>query len=244
MNRLKQGIKIIIMFVLLIAVVGTPLFYMEYQNQHMIDEIILSPIEPIQTGGDNVTPQDYNLWERINIVNQSVKVVSSSLIADFKNENVANQALTEIIKTMEKQLMTLCEYNALPDLMFSDVLQVSVFKETYTLQTEALRSELSISVWAIEAEYENYHIYAYMDIELSALYDVTIQAKKQNFVYESDITANGFLEYLMTFSDIPDVQEHKELFSANGSYSGQTIVLHLYSVNKETNKFTSYRFRG
>ena len=210
----------------------------------MINEIILSPMEPIQTGGDNVTPQDYNLWERIKIVNQSVKVVSSSIISDFKNENVANQAITEILKAMEKQLTTLCEYNALPDLVFSDVLQVSVFKETYTLQTEVLRSELSISVWAIDAEYENYHVYAYMDTELSALYDVTIQAKKQNFIYETDISANGFLEYLMPFSAIPNVQEREELFSANGSYSGQTIVVHLYSVNKETNKFTSYRFRG
>lgn len=240
MNRLKQGINITVMFVLLVAVVGAPLFYMEYQNQHMINEVILSPMEPIQTGSDNITPQDYNLWERIKIVNQSVKVASSSIITDFKNENVANQAITEIVKNMEKQLTTLCEYNALPDLAFSDVLQVSVFKETYILQTEVL----SISVWAIYAEYENYHVYAYMDTELSALYDVTIQAKKQNFIYETDISANGFLEYLMTFSAIPNVQEREELFSANGSYLGQTIVLHLYSVNKETNKFTSYRFRG
>lgn len=243
MHRLKQGMKIIIMFVLLLAVVGAPLFYTEYQNRHMINEIILSPMQPIHTNGENETEKDYNIWERIGIVNQSVKV-RSSVLSNFKNEDIANQAVTEIAKTMEKQLTTLCEYNVLPDLTLSDVIQVSVFKETYTHQTEALRSELSISVWAIEAEYENYHVYAYMDTKLSALYDVTIQAKNHNFIYETDISANGFLEYLMTFSAIPNVQEREELFSANGSYLGQTIVLHLYSVNKETNKFTSYRFRG
>lgn len=242
MSRLKQGIKVIIMFALLFAVVGAPLFYMEYQNRHMINEIILSPMQPIQTDGENGTAQDYNIWERIGIINQSVKV-KSSVLTDFKNENIANQAVTEIVKTMEKQLTTLCEYNALPDLTFSEVIDVSVFKETYTYQTEVIRSDFSISVWAIDAEYENYHVYAYMDTEMLALYDITIQSKNNNFIYETDISANGFLEYLLTFSPITDVQERDELFSANGSYLRQTIVLHLYSVNKETNQFTAYRFR-
>lgn len=241
MSRLKQGIQIIMIFVLLFTVVVAPLLYMQHQNRHMLNEITLSPMRPIQTGGKDEPAQDYNIWEHIGIVNQAVEV-SSSVLSAFNNENIANLAITEIIKAMEKQLTTLCEYHALPDLTFSDVLQVSVSKKTYTYKTETIRSDLSISVWAIDAEYENFIVYAYMDTKISALYDVVIQSKNDYFVYGNDISENEFLEYLLTFSPIPDMQKREEMYAANGYYMGKTIVLHLYSVNKKTNKFTAYRF--
>lgn len=241
MSRLKQGIQIIMIFVLLFAVVGAPLVYMQYQNRHMLNEVRLAPMQPWQTDAKNEIAQDYNIWERIGIINQSVRV-SSPFLSAFKDESIANQAIAEIIKAMEKQLTTLHEYHALPDLTFSDVLEASVSKETYTYKTETIRSDLSISVWAIHAEYESFHVYVYMDTKISALYDVTIQSKKNYFIYGKDISENGFLEYLQTFSPIPDVQEREEMYTAYGSYMGKTVALYLYSVNKETNKFTEYKF--
>ncbi len=237
MINLKQCIKVILMFVLLIAVAGAPLFYTEYQNNSMINEFIISPV---QTDGTNSTKQKYNFWERIGTVDKSVKI-RTPLFSYFNYDNLAGKAEAEIIKSLEKQLTIVCEYNALPDLTFSEAKQLSVFKDTYTnMQSSA---ELEISVWAIYAEYEDYHIYAYMDTETSALYDITILSKTDNFIFQSDISENGFLEYLLTFSPIPNVQERDELFSANGSYTEKTIVLYLYSVNKSTKQSTAYRFR-
>lgn len=241
MKKLKQGIKVIIMFVLLFAIVGTPLLFMEYQNRRIINEIVLSPMQPVQIDGKNELIQDYNIWERIGIITQTIKV-RSSILTDFKNEEIANLAVTEIIKTMEKQLTTLCEYNALPELTFSNLIEASVFKETYAYQPEEISSKLSISIWAIQAEYEDYYIYAYMDTEMSALYDITILSQNDDFVYQPDISKNGFLEYLLTFSPVSDIYVGDELFMANGSYTEQIISLHLCSINEVTNQFTNYRF--
>lgn len=236
MIKLKKCIKVILMFVLLFAVVSAPLFYTEYQNKSMINEFVISAVH---TDGTNSTKQKYNFWERIGTVNESVKI-RTSLFNYFYDDASAFKAEEEIINSMEKQLKTLCKYNALPNLTFSQVKQLSVFKETYTNMPPS--DELKISVWAIYAEYENYHVYAYMDTETSALYDITILSKNDSFIYQSDISENGFLEYLLTFSPIPNVKERDELFSATGSYTEKTIVLHLYSVNKSTEQFTVYRF--
>ncbi len=256
MNRLKQGIKIAMMFVLLFAIVCAPLGYMEYQNRRMIDKITLSPIRLSWTDSVKEPAQDYNFWERIGMVNQSVRVQSSAL-TEFGNESVADLAAAGLVRTMEEQLKKLCEYNALPELELSEPTAVSVFKETYTSADEANQSDLSLSVWEITAEYENYYICAYMDAEISALYDITIIAESQSiiydagasaavgsagFIYDADISEVGFLKYLLDFSPVPDVKERDELFTANAYYSEDTIVLRLYSVNKETNRYTSYRF--
>lgn len=243
MRIVKQAISIIIMFVILFAIVGAPLVYMQYQNRHMLNEVRLAPMQPGQTNTKDETTQNYNIWERIGIINQAVRV-SSPFMSVFKNESIANQAIAEIIDTMEKQLKTLIEYHALPELTFSEVLQVSIFRETYTCQTDNLHSDLSISVWAIDAEYKNFHVYAYMDTKVSALYDVTIESNKDYLTYEKKISEKGFLEYLLTFSPIPDVKEREEAYTAYGSYMGKTATLYLYSVNKETNKFTEYKFSG
>lgn len=236
MNKLKQCIKVILMFVLLTAIVGAPLLYKEYQNSRMINEFIISPL---QTDVTNDTKQKYSFWERIGTVDKSVKI-RTSILDDFNYGSLAVKAEAEIIKSMEKQLITVSEYNALPDLTFSEPQYVSVFKETYTKMSPS--AELEISVWAIYAEYEDYYIFAYMDTETSALYDITILSQTDNFIYQSDISENGFLEYLLTFSPIPNVQERDELFSATGSYTEKVIELYLYSVNKSTEQFTAYRF--
>lgn len=243
MSSVKQTIKIIIIFVILFAIVGAPLVYMQYQNRHMLNEVRLTPMQSWLTNIKDEITQNYNIWERIGIINQAVRV-SSPFTSAFKNESIANQAISEIIKTMENQLKMLIEFHALPELTFSDVLEVSIFKETYTCQTDKLYSDLSISVWAIDAEYKNFHVYAYMDTKVSALYDVTIESRKKYWVYGKEISENGFLEYLLTFSPIPDVKEREEVYTAYGSYMGESATLYLYSVNKETNKFTEYKFSG
>lgn len=241
MSRVKQAIKIIVMFVVLFMIVGAPLAYMKYQNRHMLNEVRLSSTQPQQTDNKGETVQNYNIWERIGIINQSVRV-SSPLLSAFKNESITNQAIGEIIKTMEKQLAMLREYRALPELTYSEVLQISISKETYIYQTDALHSDLSISVWAIDAEYEDFYVCAYMDTKISALYDVTIQMKDSGLVYENQISKNGFLEYLQTFSPLPDVKEREEVYAVNDAYTAKEIVLRLYSVNTKTNKFTIYSF--
>ncbi len=243
MRIVKQAISIIIMFIILFVIVGAPLVYMQYQNRHMLNEVRLAPMQPGQTNTKDETTQNYNIWERIGIINQAVRV-SSPFMSVFKNESIANQAIAEIIDTMEKQLETLVEYHALPELTFSDVVQVSIYRETYTCQTDKLYSDLSISVWAIDAEYKNFHVYAYMDTKVSALYDVTIESRKKYWVYGKEISENGFLEYLQTFSPIPDVKEREEVYTAYGSYRGESAALYLYSVNKVTSKFTEYKFSG
>lgn len=241
MSRIRQAMLIIVMIAALLLIICVPLAHMQYQSRHIMNEVKLFPVNTQQTDNRGEVIQSYSIWERIGLVSQSVRV-SSPLTSAFKSERIASQAIAEIIKTMGKQLQALQRYNALPELNYSEVLQASVTKETY-ISTDAHRSDLSLSVWAINAEYEDFRVYAYMDTKISALYDVTIKSKNAGLTYETvSGLENGFLEYLQAFSPLPDMDEREEAYSVNDAYTANEIVLHLYSVNTKTGKLTIYNF--
>lgn len=241
MSRIRQAMLIIVMIAALLLIICVPLAHMQYQSRHIMNEVKLFPVNTQQTDNRGEVIQSYSIWERIGLVSQSVRV-SSPLTSAFKSERIASQAIAEIIKTMGKQLQALQRYNALPELNYSEVLQASVAKETY-ISTDAHRSDLSLSVWAINAEYEDFRVYAYMDTKISALYDVTIKSKNAGLTYETvSGLENGFLEYLQAFSPLPDMDEREEVYSVNDAYTANEIVLHLYSVNTKTGKLTIYNF--
>ena len=238
MKNTMQSIKIVLMFVLLLSVVCIPLLYIEYHNNHLLNEISVSPVQTAELNDPNIAMENYNIWDRIGIMINEPIGVRTRTFTDSPNDYLTNEAESELLQTMEEQLMIVYEHNSLPELTFSEIVQVSIFKDTYMIMsssqgyTNVLDSELSISVWAIEAEYQDFNINVYMDTETSALYYITISSKNTNFIYQPEISAKGFFEYLKTFSDIPN--ENEEIFSASSVYSERKIALYLTSVNKNT----------
>lgn len=235
MSRLKQYTIVIVMFLLLFAVVLMPLLYFEYQNEYVLMEFFVSPTHTPHLDIPNTQKQTYSIWERLDILNNSVMVRASIPVG----------SKAELQKKMEEQLTLLFLDHALPALSFSEVMEISVYKETFIdaksspADSDKLNPDLTINVWAISAEYQDIYVYAYMDTVTYALYDITIISKNTDFLYPAGTSANGFLEYLKTISDIPS--DMRKSFSAAGYYAKRQISLCLYSIGADEQK-TIYRF--
>lgn len=249
MIRLKQYVKIISLFALLFVVVSVPAFFIKYQHNHSLDQTVLYPVEMVQfgsdeSGHDNSLPvQDYSIWDRIKLIGSSNVVIQSADSSDLQTNANLQESLLPV---MEEQLMLLQVNNALPELSFSDVVSASFFKTTYMDMLPATEGYINmsepdamISIWEIQAEYQDFSVLVYMDTEISVLYDVTISSKGSDFIYPSSISEVGFLEYLLEFSD--GENKSGDVFSAGGFYSGKTICLYPLSVDKQTGQIVSYR---
>ena len=231
MNTLKQGMIILSLFALLFAIVFVPMFYMEYQNSTMLKEFYISPVKTTRLDSPSPKNEDYNIWEHIGIKEHSVVVTAT----------VPAESNTELREKMEEQLAVICRYKALPALSLTGVKQVSVMKETYMEKpssgdyVDIHDSDHVLNVWGITVEYQHYVVCAYMDAETDAIYDVTIVTKDTDFLYSSEITDTGFLEYLKSFSEEPT--DSGIAFSAGSYYSKGKICLYL-----QDSRQTVYRF--
>lgn len=244
MDRWKQGMKVIMMFMVLFGIVFAPFLYTEFQNRRMINQFVLSPIETIKSDEEREIKQEYNIWERIECVNQATKVSSSVVkVSYYENEDTINPTIEEVITTMEMQIALLCEYHALPDFRPSGIIEASVCKETYIEQSKGSGFDFLFSVWAVDVEYESYSISAYMDTEKFTLYDISVISYVEDFSYEYEGNSpENYLEYLAMFSPVPDLQGQNEIYYVNDLYSERSIELYLCKINMNTNHFTTYRF--
>lgn len=237
MSTVKQIMIIVSLFALLFAVVFIPMLYIEYQNNNILNEFYISPVKTTHLDRPSPKKEDYNIWERIGLINTSIVVKST----------VSTESRTKLREEMEKQLAAISRYKAIPDISLTGVMQVSVNKETYMDKPSSgdyidiLDYARVLNVWEIIVEYQNYVVRAYMDTETNAVYDLTIVTKNTDFIYQSEISDTGFLKYLKTFSDVPS--ELGMAFSAGSYYSGGKICLYLCSAGKDSG-LTIYRFNN
>lgn len=241
MKTAKQSVIIVLLFALLFAVVFVPMLYIEYQNNNMLNEfyIALSPTEIPLLDRQSQKTEDYNIWERIGIINKSVVVQTAT----------STESETELLRSMEEQLAAISRYRALPDISLTGVVQASILKETYidwpsdlsfsSGYAELLDSDRVLNVWELVVEYQDYVVRAYMDTVTNAIYEVIIVTKDSGFLYPSGLSDTGFLEYLKSFSEIPP--HLGMVFSAESYYSNGKICLYLHSVSQD-NQQEIYQF--
>lgn len=236
MTRLKQYIKIMALFALLFGVVSIPAFFIKHQSDHSFDQIVLYPVDGVQFGsddgshGDNPPVQDYSIWDRIKLIGSSGVVIQSAEYTDLQ----ANANLREsLLPVMEEQFMLLQTFNALPDLSFSDIVSASFSKVTYMDASSAVSiPESMLRIWEIQIEYRDHYILAYMDADISALYDITVLSKNNDFQYASSISENGFWDYLRLFSD--GTNERINGVAIDCAYGDRIISLFPVMVSEQT----------
>lgn len=259
MIRLKRYIIVCSLFALLFVVVSVPVFLMEHQRKFSLNEVVPYSVEAVQLGrneeGHSESPvaEALSIWERIKLLGSSVPTAVTGTHANTDltavmgtHANTEAQA-NNMLSVLEEQLRSLVSFSALPDFSFSDALSISFAKETYMPissdgYVNLIKPDHMISIWKIQAEYPNFHVLAYMDTEISAIYDITISSKSSDFLYSSSISEVGFLEYLLEFSD--GENKSGDVFSAGSFYSGKMICLYPISVDKQTGQIVSYRIGG
>lgn len=231
MNVLKQNTCIVFLFTLLVAVAAIPFFLISHNNNRLIDSITICNL-PLQPSTNQQHAQSYNVWERMKTMKESDVVVeqpSYSLLYDITGN---------VIGTMEDQLRELQNLKALPPFTFASDYQASISKKTYI---RPQNPKDALNVWIIHAEYPDFDVNAYMDIETFILYSITIQYKSDTFPYETDsVSKDGFLAYLQLNSK--GRKEQEERFDVAGYYSDKSLRLFVISHNDNTQKTTSYTF--
>ena len=247
MIRLKRSVIVCSLFALLFVVFSVPVFLMEHQRKFSLNEVVPYSVETVQLGrnegvhSESPAAESLSIWERIKLLGSSVSTAVTGTHA------VTEAQANIVLSVLEEQLQVLVSFDALPDLSFSDAASISFVKETYMPissdgYVNLIKPDQMISVWKIQAEYPNFRVLAYMDTELSAIYDITISSKGSDFLYPASISEVGFLEYLLEFSD--GENKSGDVFSAGGFYSGKMICLYPLSVDKQTGQIVSYRIGG
>lgn len=247
MIRLKRSIIVCSLFALLFVVISVPVFLMEHQKEFSLGEVVPYSVEAVQLGrneeGHSESPaaETLSIWERIKLLGSSVPTAVTGTHANTETQ------VNNMLSVLEEQLRSLVSFSALPDFSFSDEVSISFAKETYMPissdgYVNLIKPDHMINIWKIQAEYQDFRVLAYMDTEISAIYNITISSKGAHFLYPSSVSEVGFLEYLLEFSD--GENKSGDVFSAGGFYSGKMICLYPLSVDKQTGQIVSYRIGG
>lgn len=229
MNKRKQMILVAAMFVLLLLMVCSPKWIMQYENGKMVDQPMSYSVEMAEYDAQMEIVENYTLWERLKAIHNADAVSRAQQPAE-----------EDILLQLEEQLVSLQSYGALPlwDFSVSGMQQVFVSKEAYML--DDAHPELTLTVWSICAEYENFVLSAYMDTQLLVLYDVNLTSKGDfSEQYTTELFEEGYLEYLLQFEATED---EEEVFEVRVYYGMYKIYLYPVSINKKTGNYTSYCF--
>lgn len=234
--KCKEAVKIIVLFALLLGIVCIPAVLIKNQSAYMENEAVLFPTEADSFHASSA--ESYNLWELVKIPQKttSVRMVDAS---DFESRTITNESVKELIQCMEVQIRKIQDCKGLPEFEFSEVLKGYAVSDLY-MDTVHPNYVNVLGVWAIYAQYKDFSVIAYMDTQTYALFEVELQSETEEFTYQADVTADGFLEYLSFFSRIDS--EASEVFFAHGDYEERKMHLYLMSADKNTRKKISYRF--
>ncbi|NBI61991.1 hypothetical protein D3Z38_02650 [Clostridiales bacterium] len=235
MRKQKQWVEILLLFMVLILIAATPLILADEQSSSLMNKVVLSPNEADDQPAGKISASQESMWDRIRCIRQFsyVKVMTETDSAFF-----SKQAKEELIRTMEEQLTAIKKHHALPSLDFTAMRRAESSKIIYWQDNAQLES--GVSTWYLCVEYPNFSVYAHMDAETSALYEVTILfdvSKKASLIFSSDINEKGFLQYLNAFSKGDSMQKNN--VTVKGEYTKKRIHLALVFDDKKQIEYKS-----
>lgn len=234
MNNLKQNIKILTLFVLLIVVTATPLFLIEFSNERLINQLNIVTIqkESMDDEYSENPSTNYNTAERIQVIrnaqNSKTGAVTEQQLIYLSDEEERN-----LIDSVEAQLAVLHNLGALPQFEFPNEYNTIISKTSYI---NTLNPNNSVGVWFINIEYPNMVVNLQMDTETSILYQVSISSNTDTLDYDhSQLSFLSFLNYLQI--------EPQNLTWEMNVYDARVIVYDnnnpIYYFNK-SNYFINY----
>lgn len=248
MSRFQQSMKVAALFVLLFGVVCVPALLMEHHSGAVLNELSLRPVEMVHLdSGYSREPasQDLSIWDRIQRINLSrAQVQSTGTIYLSRSDGLIQTQVQPdgsvelnpsdvLLSPLEEQLKLLQTFGALPEFSLSETVTASFVQRVYM---DPDHPELAVSVWVIHAKYQDLSLLAYMDADLSAIYDVYIEAKQGASLLNA--SKDRFLEYLNTFGADPGLTE--EALSVNRFIDKDTgsASLSLTSTNMGARDYT------
>lgn len=240
MNTSKQSLYILALSLLLVAVASLPLVLTGFQNHQLINDLHVAalPIESVEN--NQMLSKKYNTLQRLNIIKNSISIVATNGgILKYQNASENEQSNHfDLIRTMEQELATMQNENILPHLDFPDDCHASFVKKTFI---DSKNPDVSVSIWDISAEYQNFSVKVYMDTETSMLYEVSISTTNDEiFAYEPFFTFESFDHYLQIGNT--EAKNIPKVFFTHAMYETNQITLSIFCVDQDNseNTLTTY----
>lgn len=230
MNKLKQGLSILTLTMLLLAVAAAPILLMSYKNERMINQITVSVLSDDEEAVPEL--QNYDVRERLKVIEESTGVVEQ------QQDAIPEEKREEVLRKFKEQLSVLTKLGAVPPFDFTGEQQSSVSKRTY-MSTQ--NSGRFVSILLVNVEYAGYRISGFMDAQTSLIYGFTIVANENQLVYDPNvISEEGFLEYLQIDSE--EIDEHGDSICTASYYADEIFSLFAAKYNKDTHLIERYHF--
>lgn len=233
MNKIKQGLSVLLLSILLVSVAVAPILVMKYKNDRMFNHINVTAL-PKEREDEKLKEQNYDVNERLYIIRKSSNVIEQQ--ADM----ISEEKRREILQGMEEQFQRLVELGCLPQIVFPDSYQAAIYKTTYMAPHNPTES---ISLWGINVSYDGYFISAYMDSDLSVLYGFTLMSDEEPFLFTiAEQPEEKFLEYLGLGSS--SVDKEGERYLAESYLAENIISMFIATYNEDTQEIHSFYFAG
>ncbi len=234
-KRFKNAVITASLFSALLLAAAAPFLLIFYQNRAVVGKTATVIVAPAALDDDDFynETREYSLWERIVLSNSAVKLYS-----------VTEADADGTLKKLYEQLRRLYEFGAIPYLSDgTEPTSLKVTKQTYLRDARGsgdLPREQAITVLEICAVYDSHTICACIDTDTGAVCDIAVESRAGRLVYPSDIEGDSFLNYLESFSPIPDGTG--KTFLTGGCRSDMAFRLYVASVDDKTGKTTNYIF--
>lgn len=244
-NRKRHGIFFtVLIFLLLLAAAFAPAAVLRWRTHRIVESVtVYSDEKPLVLSfsfpNPDVIPGKTDAAGSCDVLLRAAAISKSDLVMimvdtadDTAKTEEDEERRKQILYTAKEELEKLSGFGALPWLPFSDALAGSVREIVYidpNAQKNADRyaPDAAIDVFEVLLIYSDFNVGVLLDTELSAVYSLGIQSKNGRFLYPSEISAERFLDYLSSFTDIPN----NGRFEADGFYGETEIAL---SVREKT----------
>lgn len=229
MSAFRQSVRTAALFILLLGVIAVPGILMEHQNSGVLDDVTPYSVKMIALENENAGKEEtdkQNIWERIGMINRASTQVQSIEYTPLRTNG-------ELCRKMEEQLGILQELGAIPKIDVAEPIDGTYTKRVYM---DSEQPELAVSVWVINAAYQDAFLSVYMDVETSVIYDVFLNANPGvSFVDRTDNAIKAFFEYLNAFSGNETFAEKES--SIFCSYAKDKVCLSVTYTNTQTKDY-------
>ncbi|MCI8342017.1 MAG: hypothetical protein HFE62_02210 [Firmicutes bacterium] len=237
MEKLRQSFVILMLFVLLTAVAVAPVFVTNHNNERLLGNISVKKL-PEEKQEISSGTHSKDVKERIKIIKKSL-VVKTFRYKKYQNDETYYEKMTNmnVLSIMEEQLSFIQNLG----LSFDDGHAISMVEKTTYMDTENPNEE--VSIWKIDAEYNDFYITAYIDAKTNVVYEIIILLKKLSFIDDSyalypENFIKEFSDYLEF--DYDHIEENEEQFSVGADWSEFMMNLFILSVNETTGELVEY----
>ncbi|MEG0392615.1 MAG: hypothetical protein RR626_07615 [Anaerovoracaceae bacterium] len=211
--KMKQIVKLALLFAFLIFVAFFPIYLSSMQNRTLINHPVFAKMENEEIGNQEVN-DEVHAFERLWIIIMA-NSKDNGIITERNDLQSENNHSKEVISRMEKEIISLQNQGMFPNFSFSSEYKLWKFNKITFMDYNT--PSVLVSVWDITIGYDDFYVKCWLDSETNKIYQIEILSEEKHLELENfKFNPISFLDYL----NIPRAQiiEHTERSKERGEY--------------------------